>query len=151
MWPTAASRIVSAMTQTMQQVSDPKIETIQRVYEAFGRADLEAILAEVADDVDWSAEAAGRSAPWYGPHRGKDGVARFVQELASSVAISDFTPLSFTSNETDVMATVRFACTALATGRPASETLHHWFRFAGGKIVFYRGSDDSELTASLFA
>ena len=139
------------MTQTVSRMTDPKIETMQRVYAAFGRGDLPAILAEVSDDVDWAAEAAGRSAPWYGPHRGRDGVARFVQELGSSVEIGEFTPLSFTSNDTDVMVTIRWTFTVRATGRTATETLHHWWRFADGRIVFYRGSDDSELTASLFA
>jgi hypothetical protein len=150
MYRIAVPSRVPGMTETVQQVSDPKIETMQRVYAAFGRADLPAILAEVSDDVDWAAEAASTSAPWYGPHRGRDGVTRFVQELGSSVEISEFTPLSFTSNDTDVMVTIRWTFTARATGRTATETLHHWWRFADGRIVFYRGSDDSEQTASLF-
>ena len=56
-------------------MSDPKIEAVQRVYEAYGRADMEAVLAEVADDVDWAAEAASTSVPWFGSHRGKGEVA----------------------------------------------------------------------------
>jgi uncharacterized protein len=139
------------MTQTMHTHLDPKIEAIQRVYEAFGRGDLDAILAELADDIDWAAEAASTSAPWYGTYRSKSEVPRFFKEMVSNIEVTEFTPLSFTANETDVMVTIRWAFTATATGRSVVENLHHWWRFADGKIVFYRGSDDSELTASAFS
>jgi ketosteroid isomerase-like protein len=145
------------MTETLSALADtetgtdPKIDTVRRVYAAFNRGDVDAILAEVADDVDWANEAASRSVPWFGSHRGKAGVARFCQELGSSVRIAEFTPLSFTSNRTDVMVTIRWTFTALSTGRTATETLHHWWRLADGKIAFYRGSEDSELSASLFS
>ena len=90
-------------------MSDPKIEAVHRVYEAYGRGDVEAVLAEVADEVDWAAESASTSVPWYGSRRGKADVARFFNEIGSNVAVTEFTPLSFTSNETDVMVAVRFA------------------------------------------
>jgi uncharacterized protein len=138
------------MNQNNHSMSDPKIEAIQRVYAAFGRGDLDAILAEVADDVDWAAEAAGTSAPWYGTYHGKGEVPRFFKELGTSVEVTEFTPLSFTSNETDVMVVIRWTFRAISTGKSTTMNLHHWWRFADGKIVLYRGSDDSELTASAF-
>ena len=49
------------------------------------------------------------------------------------------------------MATIRFAFTVRATGKTTSMDLHHWFRFADGKIVFYRGTEDTEQTAAAFA
>ena len=136
------------MTHTMQTRTDTKIDTLQRVYAAFGRGDVEAILAEVADDVDWAAEAANRSAPWYGPHSGKAAVAQFFQELGTGVQVTEFTPLSFTCNDTDVMVVIRWTVTARATGRSATQHLHHWFRFTDGKISRYRGSEDTIATAS---
>ena len=38
-------------------MSDPKIETIEELYAAFGRGDVDAILEELTDDVDWASEA----------------------------------------------------------------------------------------------
>ena len=61
--------------------ADANIKTIRMVYEAFGRGDVGAISDVVADDVDWATEASGTGAPWYGPHRGRDGVAAFFREL----------------------------------------------------------------------
>ena len=132
-------------------MSDPKIEAVQRVYEAYGRADMEAVLAEVADDVDWAAEAASTSVPWFGSHRGKDEVARFFKEIGSNIEVTEFTPLSFASNETDVVATVRWAYTVNATGKRSAMLMQHWWRFADGKIVFFRGSEDTEQSAAAFS
>ena len=132
-------------------MADPKIEAIQRVYEAVGRGDLEAILAEVADEVDWAAEAASTTVPWYGSHLGKSGVSRFFQEIGSSIEITEFTPLSFTSNETDVIVALRWAYTVKATGRRAAMHMQHWWRFADGKVVFFRGSEDTEQSAAAFS
>ena len=132
-------------------MSDPKIEAVQRLYEAYGRGDVDAVLAEVADDVDWAAEAASTSVPWYGSHRGKGEVARFFKEIGSNVEVTEFTPLSFTSNETDVIVAVRWAYTVNATGKRAAMHMQHWWRFADGKIVFFRGSEDTEQSAAAFS
>lgn len=146
------------MNQTMNPTTpktpttpDPKIEAIQRLYDAFFRYDMDAILAELSDDLDWAAEAASTTAPWYGSYRSKADVPKFFEALGSSVEFDEFTPLSFCSNDTDVMVAVRWSYTVRATGKKATMNLHHWWGFADGKINFYRGSDDSELTASAFS
>jgi ketosteroid isomerase-like protein len=132
-------------------MSDPKIEAVQRLYEAYGRGDVDAVLAEVADDVDWGAEAASDSVPWYGSHRGKGDVARFFSEIASNVDVTEFTPLSFTSNDTDVIVAVHWAYTVKKTGKSAAMNMQHWWRFADGKIASFRGSEDTEQSAAAFA
>jgi ketosteroid isomerase-like protein len=132
-------------------MSDPKIDTVHRIYEAFGRGDVDAILAEVADDVDWAPEAASSSVPWYGSYTSKAVVPKFFEAIGSSIDVGEFTPLSFTSNDTDVMVVIRWTFTVRATGRTRTMNLHHWWRFADGKVVQYRGSEDSEQTAAAFA
>ena len=139
------------MNQTNEPTSDPKIETIQRLYEAVGRNDIDAILAEVADDVDWAAEAASTSVPWYGNFAGKGEVPLFFKELGTNIEITDFTPLAFTSDETNVIVPVRFAYTVNATGKSTSMTMLHWWRFADGKIVYFRGTEDTEQSAAAFS
>src|SRR5579871_2763962 len=39
---------------------------------------------------------------------------------------------------------------ARSTGREASMTMHHYWRFRDGKIGYFRGSEDTEQTAQLF-
>ena len=132
-------------------MSDPKIEAIQRLYDAYARGDVDAVLAEVTDDVDWAAEAASTSVPWYGTYRGKEDVPRFFKEIGSNVEVTEFTPLSFASNDTDVIVAVRWAYTVNATGRHAAMLMQHWWRFADGKIAFFRGSEDTEQSAAAFS
>jgi ketosteroid isomerase-like protein len=92
-------------------------------------------------------EAASTSLPWYGNYRGKAEVPRFFKEIASSVNVTEFTLVSFASSETDVIATVHWTYTVNTTGKTAAMYMQHWFRLADGKIVFFRGSEDTEQSA----
>jgi uncharacterized protein len=132
-------------------MSDPKIEAVQRLYEAYGRGDVDAVLAEVADDVEWGAEASSTSVPWYGSYRGKGEVPRFFQDIGANVEVTEFTPLAFTSNDTDVIAAVRWTYKVKTTGKTATMNMQHWWRFDDGKIIFFRGSEDTEQSAAAFS
>jgi uncharacterized protein len=131
--------------------ADPKIAAVQRLYAAFGRGDVDGVLAELAEDVDWAAEAAGSGAPWYGAYRGRDAVPGFFAAIAGAIDIERFELIGCTSGEADVVATVRWAYTVTATGRRAEMYMQHWWRFAGGRIVWFRGSEDSAQTVTAFA
>ena len=130
---------------------DANIKTVRDCYEAFGRGDVPFILGCCADDVDWAAEAASNSAPWYGAYHGKNAVPGFFEAIGSNVDISRFDLVSFTSNDTDVVVTVQWAYTVRATGKSAAMYMQHWWRFADGRIVWFRGSEDTEQSAAAFA
>ena len=134
-------------------MSDPKIDALQRVYAAFGHGDLDAILAELADDIDWISvsEEHHPVVPWYGRYRGKGDVPRFFKEIGTSVTVNDFTPLSFTANETDVMVALKWAFTVTATGKSAALHMQHWWSFTDGKITFVRTCEDTDKTAAAFS
>jgi ketosteroid isomerase-like protein len=133
-------------------MADAKIQTVQAIYEAFGRGDVAAILDRLTDDVDWASEPESKVAPWHGVHKGKGEVPKFFEVLGATIEVTEFTPLAFTSNETDVMAVIRFAMRIPATGKQGAMDLHHWFQFTpDGKVKRYRGTEDTALTASLLA
>ena len=138
------------MNDTAQPLPDPKISAIQRLYAAYGRGDIDGVLAELADDVDWAAEAASTNVPWYGTYHGRQEVPRFFEAIGANVDVSEFDIVGMTSNDTDVVATVHWTYTVKATGRTASMFMQHWWRFADGRIVFFRGSEDSEQSAAVF-
>lgn len=139
------------MTENNTITIDTKIEAVQRLYAAYGRGDIDAVLAELADDVDWAAEAASSSAPWYGPFRGKQQVPGFFEAVGSNVDVTEFALVSLTSNQTDVVAIVHWSYKVRATGKTASMYMQHWWRFSDGKIVFFRGSEDTEQTVMAFS
>jgi ketosteroid isomerase-like protein len=126
--------------------AEENIKTIRMIYEAFGRGDVGAITAGVSNDVDWAAEAAGTGAPWYGPHRGPDGVLDFFTAFGSAMEIEEFTPLTLAGTDSEVLTVVHCVAKSRATGRRIDHDLHHYFRFSDGKIVYYRGTEDTAQT-----
>jgi hypothetical protein len=46
---------------------------------------------------------------------------------------------------------VRIGYTVRANGKSTVTNQHHWWRFAGDKVCFYRGTEDTEKTAKLLA
>jgi ketosteroid isomerase-like protein len=130
-------------------VTDRNIQTVQKIYEAFGRGDVAFILDQVADDVDWASEPDGL-APWHGVYKGKGEVPKFFEGIAAHMEVTEFTPLAFASSDTDVMAVVRFGMRIPATGKQGAMDIHHWFRFTpDGKVCLYRGTEDTRLTEEL--
>jgi ketosteroid isomerase-like protein len=131
--------------------ADSNIEVVKGIYEAFGTGDVDTILAACTDDVDWAADATGSDAPWWGQRNGKDEVAGFFAGIAESTEPTEFSPLSFAANDTEVMVLLRYGSRNKATGKEATMNIHHYFRFRDGKVEHYRGSEDTQLTAETFA
>ncbi len=129
--------------------AEQNIATVKAMYEALGRGDIDAILERVTDDIDWSTDAASKTAPWYGPRRGKDAVRDFFEQIAQSGPITEFTPISYTSNEDgDVMVFIHYAFTITKTGKNAAMNLHHYWRFCDNKACYVRASEDTALVAT---
>jgi ketosteroid isomerase-like protein len=129
--------------------AEQNIQTTKGMYEAFGRGDVEAVLERVTDDVDWSTDAAIESAPWYGPKHGKEGVRSFFEAIGKTGPVTQFTPLSFASNDDgDVMVLIRYAFTVTATGKDVAMNMHHYFKFRDGKVCFVRSSEDTAQVAA---
>jgi ketosteroid isomerase-like protein len=128
--------------------ADVNIKTIQLIYEAFGRGDLDTILASVTDDVDWGSEASGTGAPWYGSHSGRAGVGDFFAAFGSTMEVEEFSPLTFAGTDTEVLTVLHCVAKSRVTGKKMDQDLHHYFRFRDGKIEYYRGSEDTAQTTA---
>ncbi len=137
------------MNDTITQ--DPKIDAVQRLYAGVFANDVEAILAELADDVDWAAEAASSSVPWYGVCHGVAEVPRFFEALGTTIDITEWEQVACAASDTDVMVVIRWSYTVKATAKTARMYMQHWWRFANGKVALFRGSEDSEQSAAAFS
>jgi ketosteroid isomerase-like protein len=90
--------------------------------------------------------------PWYGPRTGKEGVTTFFEAFGATMEVQEFTPRTFAANDTYVLTVVRCRARSKATGKELDMNLHHFFRFQGGKIVYYRGTEDTaQVEAALRA
>ncbi len=116
------------------------------MYEAFGRGDVNMILDNVTDDVDWAAEGFSTVPPWYGVRHGKEGVPAFFTDFGSTMDIVEFNPYAFAGSDSEVHTVVHCRATSRATGKSIAHDLHHFFRFQNGRISFYRGTEDTQQT-----
>ena len=55
------------------------------------------------------------------------------------------------AGQDDVHLLVDWTIRSVKTGREASMTMHHYWRLRDGKVTYFRGSEDTQLTAEVFA
>lgn len=129
--------------------AEENVKAIATMYEAFGRGDVGAIVERLADEgLDWGAETTSSGAPWYGVCRSKAEVEHFFSAFGSTIEVEEFTPFSMAANDDDVFAIVRFRGKSRVSGKPIAMNLHHFFTFRDGKVVFYRGTEDTAQVVS---
>lgn len=116
-------------------------ETIAAIYEAFGRGDVDAILAHLADDVRWEEwdDNYGQRAgvPWLAHRIGRDGAREFFRTVGE-LRIHDFRVLKMLAGEDSVVAEVSLEFTSPSGTRIRDEELHLWTLDAEGKVVRMR-------------
>jgi uncharacterized protein len=130
--------------------TNDNIKTVEAIYDAFGRGDVGFIIDQLTDDIDWASGSESSIAPWYGVRHMAE-IPDFFRELGGAITVTEFTPLAYTSNDTDVMAVIRFGMTSTQTGKSGVMDLHHWWRFRDGKVYYYRGTEDTALTTQLLS
>ena len=78
----------------MQEAQNTKI--VQEMYAAFGRGDVQTILARLAYDVVWKGVyGAGPHVPTAGERRGRAAVGEFFNQVGANVNFSKFEPTEF--------------------------------------------------------
>lgn len=121
------------------------LETVQQIYEAFGRGDVPAILERLAPDVAWedfadhSAQNAG--VPWLARRNGPDEVLGFFQSIGGGdLQVTDFQVLALFGGEGNkVAAECVIEATVGADGRTfRDEELHVWTFDDAGQVTSFR-------------
>jgi ketosteroid isomerase-like protein len=117
------------------------IGVVQDIYEAFGRGDVPAILAALADDVSWerwddnSAQKAG--VPWMQERNGRDAALGFFQ-IIGTWRPDRFDVVALMEGGNKVVAEVEAGFT-LPSGKSFREQeLHLWSFNADGKVASFR-------------
>jgi uncharacterized protein len=126
-------------------------QTVKDVYAAFQRADIPAILAMVADDVDWNNDRVeSRECPWNGNFSGKANLPGFFKAVGESLDIKVFDAKSIVAAGQHVAVHLRIESTVRKNGRPIkNDVVHYWTFNDRGQIAMYRHYNDTaaELTA----
>lgn len=124
------------------------LTTVSAIYEAFGRGDVPAILAHLADDARWeewpdnSAQKAG--VPWMLSRQGKAGALEFFQAVGGNLAIKEFQVLSLMAGGNQVAAEIIIeADVPPSGGRFRDEEIHLWNFNDEGKVIRFRHYADT--------
>jgi ketosteroid isomerase-like protein len=113
------------------------VEIARRSYDAFARHDLDAVLADRHEDVEWQ-QAQGL--PHGGTYRGRDEVRRNIFEPLDAEWWSEFhaDPTEFLDAGDQVVVLGRYSGRAKGTGRELDVPYVHVWTFADGKAVRFR-------------
>jgi uncharacterized protein len=127
------------------------VQLIQRMYDAFGRGDIQTILDHLTDDVDWTFEAPS-SIPYSGEMKGRAEVqSKFFGGLADTqdnqkLSISDYVA------QGDSVATFgRYSATVKATGKRFDVALAHLFKLRDGKVAKFVNYGDTARVAEAYS
>jgi len=117
------------------------VQVVQKLFAAFGQANIPSALDILAEDVDWQSPVR-RSPPseisWAKPRHGRAEVAEFFRELSEKMQIELMETLEFTAQGDRVVVEGRNRGSVRSTGRTYE---HDWvmvFTVRGGKIVTHR-------------
>jgi uncharacterized protein len=112
--------------------------TVQELYAAFSRGDLQAILASLADDVVWESEGPAIISS-SGVRHGITETQGFFEALASSFSDQKLIITDYVASGDIVMTLGRYTATTNATGKSIDTPIAHYWRFRNGKVVHYVG------------
>jgi ketosteroid isomerase-like protein len=111
------------------------LESVQAVYEAFGRGDVPAILEVLADDVEWDQDAPGYGIPIYEPGVGKEHVKRFFNAVQEGLEFRRFEPTNFLSGGNQVAVPINIEAKVKSSGNVLEALeIHLWTFGDDGKV-----------------
>lgn len=124
---------------------------VQDAYAAFLRGDIDTLLANVADDVDWHAVyGAGPEVPTSGTRRGRAQVREFFRQVAENISFSRFEPQRFVATGDTVVTLGHYVATT-RTGRSFDSDFAMVFTLRDGKISRFQEFSDSAAINAAFA
>jgi ketosteroid isomerase-like protein len=126
------------------------IETIEALYAAFGRQDVDAVLALLADDVRWK-HPRPRDIPWGGSRSGRDAVAGFFQAVGSHLEVERFVPQQWVVGDDRVIVLGTETMTTRQTGHTYDVDWVHAFQLRDGKVVAFEEYTDTATIVDALA
>ena len=124
-------------------MSDNNVGLVRDLYAAFGRGDIDTILAALAPDVSWESVGRPEDYPVFGPRRGVEAVRDFFRLVAENEDFSDFSPREFLAADDRVFVLGHYEATLRKTGRKIASDWVHVFTLRDGKVSRWREHTDT--------
>jgi hypothetical protein len=127
----------------METLTATNIQTVQEIYAAFGRGDIEFIITHLAENVRW--QIMGAPGITYATvYKGKVEVPSFFQKLNSSIEMKEFEPQHFLENNNKVGVFGRFKATGRKTGKEVETDWAMLWEFNDdGKVISFKDYYDT--------
>ena len=134
---------VSANEQPQEPGEGHNVQVVQEIYAAFGRGDLPAMLAHVAEDIDWYVQGPPDVSALYGRRRSREEVAQFFAAMAQEQDIEAFELQEFVAQGATVVVLGHYRARMKATGKTEETEFAHVHTFREGKVVRFREYADT--------
>jgi len=130
------------------------IATVQGIYEAFGKGDVPAIQAVLADDVEWESwpdnSSVNAGVPWMVPRNGKDDVVHFFEAVAQ-MEVVEVQVLGMMEGGNKVAVEFVIEAKVPSSGKQfRDEEIHVWTFDDKGKVTRLRHYTDTAKQIAVF-
>ena len=131
-------------------MSNANVKFVQDLYAAFKRRDLQTVLDGLAPEVSWGMVGRAEDVPMAGLRHGKAGAADFFRIMAETVEMTSFEPREFLAAEDKVFISGHWSWIMRNNGRSGENDWLHVFTIRDGKVVSWRGHNDTGLLAAAY-
>ena len=128
-------------------MSDQNVDVVRSVYAAFGRGDIDGLLATLDPAIEWTSPGPD-DLPTAGTRRGPDAVREFFRILNEMYEFEQFEPKTFIAQGEHVIVLGDDKVTLKATGKAITEAWAHHMILRNGKIVTFREYIDTAATVT---
>lgn len=125
------------------------IELVRQAYAAYGRGDVEYVLACMAPQVEWEIPTVPGLA-FIGKRQGSEQVAEYFKLANEKQAMREFTPKEFIAEGDKVVVLGYGAWTAKDTSMDVESDWVHVFTVKDGRIVAFREFMDAHVAVEAF-
>ncbi len=115
-------------------IEQQNIEVLQRAYEAFGRGDMETVLEQFDENIEWFSPGPA-DLPTSGMRRGRQEVADFFKTLDEVFEYERFEPKKFIAHGDEVVVLGEETFRIRATGKQLSCEWAQVCEVRGGKVT----------------
>ncbi len=117
-------------------------DTVQALYAAFGRGDLDALLALLTDDVEWTFHGSS-GLPYMGRFHGKPAVRAWFGHVAEHDGVQRFEPREWLAGADHVTVIGWERTQALPAGAVFDADWIHVWRLRDGRVCRFVGAFDT--------
>jgi ketosteroid isomerase-like protein len=125
------------------------IEIVKELYQAFGRKDINSMLALLSDDVEWG-EPENPYNPAGGMRKGHEGFLQWIDIGRKAEDILVLEPQRFLADEDAVAVTGYMKCLAKPTGKIYESDFVHLSILKDGKICQFKEFFDTYIAGEAF-